>query len=86
MGRLTQGIAEPFWLVIMHDGYTQRVEPHHAQHDPVKALGLHHAADEESKTLLLAPEVGGAVVLCALHTGPGKGSSWSIFRGQTHSE
>lgn len=57
----------------MHDGHTQRVESHHAQHHPVEALRLHHAADEEAQPLLLAAEVGGGVQLAAaLHAGAAK--------------
>lgn len=70
---LTEGGGEPLRLVVVHDGHTQRVESHHAQHQPVEALSLHHAADEEAQPLLFAPEVGGAVQLAAaLHAGAAK--------------
>lgn len=55
---------------------TQRVLGHHAEHDPVEALSLHHAPDEEAEHLLLPPEVGRALVLATLQIGTGKGRPW----------
>lgn len=55
--RLTEGPREPVGLVVVDDGHAQRVESHQTQDDPVEALGLHHASDEEAGPLLLAAEV-----------------------------
>lgn len=77
MCRLTEGSCKPLGLVIVDYGHTQSIEAHQTQNDPVEALSFHHAADEEPDSLLLTPEVGGAVHLtAAFHTGPTKRRAW----------
>lgn len=71
--RLTESSREPVGLVVVDYGHAERVEAHHAQHDPVETVSLHHTADEEADPLLFTPEVRRAVHLtAALHAGPTK--------------
>lgn len=55
---LTQRSGEFLWLIIVHHRDAERVEGNHAEHNPVEALGFHHAPDEEAEHFLFPPEVG----------------------------
>lgn len=81
---LTEGPCKPLRLIIVNYGHTQSVESHQTQNDPVEALSLHHAADEEADPLLLTTEVRGAVHLAAaFHAGSAKrraGRGWEGWR------
>lgn len=46
--RLTEEGGQPLGLVVMYDGYAERVEGHQAQHGPVEGVRLDHAADGDA--------------------------------------
>lgn len=77
---LTECKGEPLGLVIVDNGYTQRVEANQTQHSPVEALGLDQMADGEAYPLFFPSKVRGALVL-TLQAGSGErrpwGGSWS---------
>lgn len=64
----------------MHDGHTQRVEAHQAQHGPVEGLRLDDVPDEEAQPAL-PPLEGGSFQLGALQARPGERRPWKVERG-----
>lgn len=64
----------------MHDGHTQRVEAHQAQHGPVEGLRLDDVADEEAQPALPLLE-SRSFQLGALQAGPGERRPWMVERG-----
>lgn len=84
---LTECVGEPLGLVVVHYSHTQCVQAHQTQHCPVEALRLHHAPDEEADSLFFPAQIRGALILAALHAGPGERGalgSWVHREGNNH--
>lgn len=42
---LTEKTRQPLRLFVMYDGYTESVEGHQTQNNPVEGVSLHHTAN-----------------------------------------
>lgn len=73
---LTQRSGELLRLVIVHHRNAECVEGDHTEDNPVEALSLHHAPDEEPEHFLFPSEVGWALILPTLQTGTSKRRPW----------
>lgn len=64
----------------MHDGHTQRVEAHQAQHGPVEGLRLDNVPDEKAQSAL-PPLESRSFQLGALQARPGERRPWKGEQG-----
>lgn len=70
---LTKKIGQPEGLVVVHNGDTQRVESHKAEHCPVESVCLHHAANGNPQETLFTSKIGCWTSLCTPNAGSGHG-------------